>query len=576
MNKIVFCVAMGLIFTSIASSCEREDGTYKVSIFSTNDVHGKYFDSLYNGAANATSLANVAAYFKEQEQLLGEEGIIRIDVGDFLQGDNAAYWSNYVDTVSSGKHLAVRLFEYLKYDAIVVGNHDIETGHEVYDRINREFRYGYLGANVVNESDSLQYFVPYRIIEKSELRVAVIGFENPNIKSWLGENLWKGVDFLDIKSVAQKWVDYVNSKESPDITIVAMHSGVGNGVDSDFENTALFLSRTLKGVDAIFCGHDHKEFISDSNGAIPVIDARNQCAFVGRCDFEVEIKGGKVVSKQCKASLADMKEYSPDKEYCAEFKDYWRNVYAFSNMEIANAEKSIVCQDALFGPSMIMGLIHSVQMQASGADISFAARLKMYGKVKAGKITYQDLFTIYPFENQLYVIELSGKQIKDYLEYSYMLWLGEAPCVNGHLLNIERDESGTNKGKWKTVTPPFNWESAYGINYSVNIFKPYGQRISIESKSNGEAFDMERIYKVAVSSYRANGGGEHLTKGAGIEKELLPTIVSAKLGDIRGMIYQSLKNGLNCNGTIDDNWGFKPAIDAEKMGFQDSMLMFGK
>ena len=125
------------LFAIICSCSSPREGKYRIQIYATNDLHGKFFDSLYSdNRANRVSMANISAYMKECRTSAGEENVVFLDLGDALQGDNASYYSNFIDTNrSDGRHLFARIAEYVGYDALVVGNHDVETGHPVYDRL---------------------------------------------------------------------------------------------------------------------------------------------------------------------------------------------------------------------------------------------------------------------------------------------------------------------------------------------------------------------------------------------------------------------------------------------------------
>ena len=97
---------IGCLISLISSKGSLADGEYKVTVCATTDVHGAFFDSSYvDNMANKTSLANVSSYLKE----LRGSGVnpILIDVGDNLQGDNAAYYYNYVATEEA--HLLPRI-----------------------------------------------------------------------------------------------------------------------------------------------------------------------------------------------------------------------------------------------------------------------------------------------------------------------------------------------------------------------------------------------------------------------------------------------------------------------------------
>lgn len=121
-NFILLTLALGCLFSCAP---KPKDGEYVLHLFTTNDVHGHYFDSTYVSDRINTSLLSAYAYVKQAREELGDENVIFVDAGDCLQGDNASYYFNYVDTGS--KHVYARMAEYMGYDAVVVGNHDIET-----------------------------------------------------------------------------------------------------------------------------------------------------------------------------------------------------------------------------------------------------------------------------------------------------------------------------------------------------------------------------------------------------------------------------------------------------------------
>ena len=568
-------IAMAIIL--ISASCNIRNGSYNAEIYAVNDIHGTLFDSLYvEGKTNKASLANVSAFLNERRNEIGSDKVAMIDLGDALQGDNSVFYANYVDTASADKHLFTRIAEYINYDAMIVGNHDIETGHSVYDKIASETSIPYLAANAVDQNTGKCYFKPYTIIKKGGIDIAIIGMTNPNIKKWLGEELWRGIDFLPIEGIAQSLIDEVKAKHNPDFTILAIHAGLGDGSGSDVENPARFLAATLKGIDVVLSSHDHQtacEKIWNGTDSVLVMEGGSRCKNLIKVEIGANFENGKLLDKKISGELLPMQGSAVDKEYLAAFREDYLKTKAFTNQEIGTLNDEINTVDAFFGPSSYLNLIHSVQLAESGADISMAAPLTYNGKVEAGKLIYHDLFTIYPFENQLYVISLTGKQILDCLEYSYDTWISTMKSSKDHLLRIKFDEKG---GRYNFVYPAFNFDSAAGLVYDVDVRESFGSRVKIKSMADGTPFDTANIYKVAMSSYRANGGGDLLTKGAGIPKEQLPSIILEKKDDIRGMIYNFYKNGNTSAKMIEAQWSFVPKSIVSESIERDKALVFGK
>lgn len=536
---------IGCLVSVISSKGVLADGEYHVTVCSTTDVHGAYFDSSYvDNLAAKTSLANVSSYLNE----LRESGVrpVLIDAGDNLQGDNAAYYFNYVETTLP--HVYPRIASYLGYDAVVVGNHDIETGHDVYDRIARELDVPYLAANAAFDRDENgtadmdenpkkpvvtdSYFLPYCTVERDGVKVAVIGMTNGNMKSWLSSSAWHGIDFQIISDIAQALVDQVIAKENPQLVVLAVHSGIGAG-QPDRENEAQYLAASLRGVDLVLNGHDHrmmaKEIENEHGGSVLLMDSGTKAVVVGQADFTLTVKNGKVVNKSVDYKLVPMDRYPADPAYVAAFKSDYNAVKAFARRPIGTMTESITLADALEGPSSYINLVQTVQMTATGADISFAAPLSNSGTVPAGVIEFQDLVSIYKFENQLYVVEMTGQQIKDYLEYSYDNWVNRAG-------------------------PAYNWDSADGILYEVSRSAPAGERVKILSMSDGTPFDPAKTYRVAMTSYRASGGGDLLRNGAKVDPASLNVV--AKLKDIRSLIGDYIAAHEEIKPEVATNWKF--------------------
>ena len=188
----------------LALSCGRslKDGEYNLTVLSTNDVHGTWFDSTYVDGNLRKSLLAMNHYIDSVRTADGFDNVLLIDAGDCLQGDNAPYYFNYIDTVTP--HLFPRMLAYMKYDAVAMGNHDIETGHRVYDRVAADLtKVGapFLAGNAIRNDNGKTYFPLYKMVEKAGLRIAVIGYNNANIKAWLSEDLWSGMHFVSIAQI---------------------------------------------------------------------------------------------------------------------------------------------------------------------------------------------------------------------------------------------------------------------------------------------------------------------------------------------------------------------------------------
>ena len=588
---------MLFILMSAVLSCGPKDGTYSFSICTTNDVHGRYFDSLYVGHATSGSLLAVSRTVDSLRQADGAQNLILIDVGDCVQGDNASYYFNYVDTLST--HLYARMVNYMGYDAVVVGNHDIEAGHPVYDRLRKELSCPLLAANAVSTSTGKPYFQDYAIITRHGLRIAIIGFTNPNIKNWLSPDLWSGMEFKSLIPYAQEYVDKVRKKENPDIVILAAHVGTGPGLPDEqsdaagsanaavsyanIESQGKALFQTLKGVDFVLCAHDHSPAVIQSD-SVCLINSGSHCRYVGFGRLDVTVKDGKVVEKKHSASLIPVRKDYVDTAMRTAFHADYEAVKAFTVKPVGQLEMPLVTRDSYKGMCPYTDLIHTVSLGCEPAQISFAAPLTYDGVIEPGTLVYNDLFKIYPFENQLFVVKMTGEEILDYLEYSYGTWINTVSGRRGeHLLKIEnRPDSRTGSRRWSFTGRAYNFDSAAGLVYEVDVRQPQGHRVHIRSLASGEPFCPDSTYNVAMTSYRASGGGGIMRDGAGIDTDRIDERVVARYPEIRDLIYDAiLESGTLSEGNVSDrsligSWSFIPVDLAGPMLENDMKLLFGE
>ena len=187
-------------------------------------------------------------------------------------------------------------------------------------------------------------------------------------------------------------------------------------------------------------------------------------------------------------------------------------------------------------PSAFVDLIHQIQLEITGADISFAAPLSFDERISKGDILIRDMFRLYRFENFLYEVKMTGSEVDKYLEHSYGLWLNTMNSRNDYLLKYRtRDDNSLqlSNGMARLRNASYNFDSAMGISYTVDVTRPEGDRVTVSSLADGSPFTPDSTYTVAVNSYRANGGGGHFNAAGITHTELDSRIITATSRDLR-------------------------------------------
>lgn len=575
MKRLVCLLAALLALSALAKGRE-----VRIRILGTSDIHGNYFPYDFIERRDwGGGLSRVAAYVAEQRRSLGADAVVVLDNGDILQGQPAAYYCNFIDTTSV--HACAAALNLIGYDAATVGNHDIETGHAVYDRWTRECRFPVLAANVEDRQTGAPYWQPYAVIERSGIRIAVLGMVTPSVPDWLPETLWSGLAFADMAETARKWMPVLREKERADVVVGLFHSGTGRADATGrlLENATLQTVREVPGFDLVICGHDHRAVrlmtASRAGDSVAVVNPGANGNLVAEADVTLRLDGSRVTGKSVEARLVDIADIAPDTAYCRALDADFRAVERFTAEIIGHNAAALDTRPAFFGPSAFVDFIHQMQLDISGADVSFAAPLSFDAAIPAGDIRVSDLFKLYKYENFLYVMQLTGQEIKDYLERSYDGWTVQMRRPGDHLLRFADDAEEKAEPWQRLATPSYNFDSAAGLLYTVNAEQPAGKKITVTSMADGSPFDPTKTYRVAVNSYRGNGGGELLTAGAGIPKDSLRQRVAwSTEKDLRYYLLQAIRQAGHIQPRPLNQWKFIPEELTQPAARRDAELLF--
>jgi 2',3'-cyclic-nucleotide 2'-phosphodiesterase / 3'-nucleotidase len=584
-----FCLILALVVLASCGKTDRPE-SITIKIIQTSDVHGLLFpyDHINHSPAEG-SLARVHR-FVESERADNDHVVILLDNGDILQGQPMVYYYNFVN--QNDGHILTRVMNFMNYDAATVGNHDIEAGPAVYDRIAAESDFPWLAANILRKGTDSPYFEPYIILEVQGIKIAVMGLITSMVPEWLPLSLWEDMEFQEMVPEAERWMKIIREKEKPDVVIGLFHEGFGstrmdeNEGKTLYENGSSEVASMVPGFDVVLIGHDHRvwntEIQNSSGNSVLVMGPGSNARQVAVAEIELTRNHNTgSYSKAINGEIVSMAGIEPDSTFMASFDKEIEEVNNYVTRKIGEFSETISSRDAMFGSSAFVDLVHMLQLEITGAQISFAAPLSFEAEISKGDVNVGDMFNLYRYENFLYTMELSGEEIKDYLEYSYGNWFNQMHDENDLLLLYRRDEKGdiitsADGQRYLLAQPSFNFDSAAGIDYTVDVSKPEGSRINIRHLSNGDVFSPQAQYTVAINSYRGSGGGGHLEQGAGIPvKEFPDRIISSTERDLRHHLISWIEEKKVIDPHALNNWEVIPAGWHTIARERETKLLFG-
>jgi len=528
-----------LLIWAVVSAQERQE----LILLHTTDVHGQIYPyDYFSDQADKKGLAKVYTLVKRYRQ--DHANVLLLDGGDLIQGTPLVYYFNHIENHLPNPMILV--MNYMRYDAFTVGNHDIEQGYLTYVKARDEAAFPWLSANGLYP-DKEPFFEPFTITERNGIRIGIIGLTTPAIPMWLDSTLYPGLHWQDMVISANHWVTVV--RPQVDVLVGLFHAGMNPEYSRDQtdllglpnENASRLIAEHVPGFDVIFCGHAHRIYPYKADdpqyvGNTLLVMSGSYARNLGSVTLELQSSqtGWEIVRGSSIIHHTDTVQAAPEILAIAEV--YHRKTLAYIRQEIGEVRDTISGKWSRLVDNPLVETINRAQMQATGAGISMAASFSDRFLLVPGKIHVKDVYGMYRYENFIYTIELTGKQIKDYLEYSarYFSWDNEKKSI------VESDQIAG-----------YNYDMAEGIGYEVHIGEPAGKRIQkLTDLSTGKPLLADSLYTVALNSYRASGGGGHLA-GAGVTR---PAITWKSSEEMRNILIEYIKNHNTLDNQVDQNW----------------------
>ena len=533
--KKLLCSLFALSAVSTAMAQE-----VNIKLLGTSDVHGRIVPWSYGADIEdkSGSYAQIATYVKDVRK--NNKNVVLVEVGDAIQ-------DNQIDVFAKDKkyykdHPIPKVLNEMNYDIFVLGNHEFNFGMKALDEILKDIKAKKLTANFYHKKNDKRYIDATTIIEKDGVKLGIIGLSTPMSAKFEEDtgNL-KDMKFTSPTEEARTQVEKLKAK-GVDAIIVIAHMGIDN--ENKIPDTGMRdVINAVDGIDVVIAGHMHKDVPSETIKNTLITEPHRYGTVVSEVDLTFDIndkKEVKLVKKESKT--VPVKELEADKKIAEIYKPYHEKLRELNNVVIGQTENEMVPQETKHGVSAafsrdtgLSSFINDVEQHYSGADVVTFSFDHQKARMNKGDIKKKDIIFNYRYAGgDVTVYELTGKQLKEYMEWSANYFDTIQPGDTEYRYNAERKKS-------KYVT----YDIFGGVNYKIDLRNPQGSKIVGLTLADGKPVTDDMKLKVGMNSYRfaqLNG------KGGIWEGQQIPVLWESKVamgrekGTIQNMMIDYITN----------------------------------
>ena len=525
------------VLSAVSTAMAQE---VNIKLLGTSDVHGRIVPWSYGADVEdkSGSYAQIATYVKDVRK--NNKNVVLVEVGDAIQ-------DNQIDVFAKDKkyykdHPIPKVLNEMNYDIFVLGNHEFNFGMKALDEILKDIKAKKLTANFYHKKNDKRYIDATTIIEKDGVKLGIIGLSTPMSAKFEEDtgNL-KDMKFTSPTEEARTQVEKLKAK-GVDAIIAVTHMGIEN--ENNIPDTGMRdVINAVDGIDVVIAGHMHKDVPSETIKNTLITEPHRYGTVVSEVDLTFDIndkKEVKLVKKESKT--VPVKALEADKKIEEIYKPYHEKLRELNNVVIGQTANEMVPQETKHGVSAafskdtgLSSFINDVEQYYSGADVVTFSFDHQKARMDKGDIKKKDIIFNYRYAGgDVTVYELTGKQLKEYMEWSANYFDTIQPGDTEYRYNAERKKS-------KYVT----YDIFGGVDYKIDLRNPKGSKIVDLTLADGKPVTDDMKLKVGMNSYRfaqLNG------KGGIWEGQQIPVLWESKVamgrekGTIQNMMIDYITN----------------------------------
>ncbi|MGH7527239.1 MAG: 5'-nucleotidase C-terminal domain-containing protein, partial [Gemmatimonadales bacterium] len=378
-------------------------------------------------------------------------------------------------------------------DVVTPGNHDFDWGVPTFRRAVGDAAFPYVSANLYAASGDTLLFPAYRVLRRQGVRVGVTGITTPGVMLWDRDQLRGQVRVARVQETAGRALEAL--RREADLAVAVIHSGMDGPASYDTtgigdENVAAGLAALPVRPDVVIVGHTHREMRDSVLNGVHFVQPRPYGVSVSVVHVHLLRSEGRWRVARVRADLVATKDVAPSPLLTERLAARHDAVKAWMDQPVGEALAPMRATAARAQATAVTDFVLEAQRRRTGAELSSGPAFNLSAGFDSGTIRRSDVLGLYPYENTLRAVRVTGARLKAYLEWSARYFRVDAAG------RVSINDS----------VPGYDFDLVRGARYDIDLRQPVGERIR-NLAVRGRPVQPADSFTLAINSYRQTGGG---------------------------------------------------------------------